>query len=289
MSTIAFQQVDVFTAVPFSGNPVAVVLDAGSLSSAQMQAIARWTNLSETTFVLPATDARADYALRIFTPVGELPFAGHPTIGTAHALLQSGRIEARDGRLVQDCGAGLIALSVEDDVHGRWIFFTAPETTLVPLDDAATRSLDGVLGASRVTAATPVLVDIGPRWIVRELADAQAVLDLQPDFHAMRLHDRQAGNSGVVVFGFRDGPTGGIETRAFAPAHGVDEDPVCGSGNAAVAALLRARQPDVPCTTLHVRQGRAIGRDGYLRLRIGPDGVQVGGQAVSCIEGTLTV
>lgn len=168
MQRFTIKTVDVFTDTPFRGNPVAVVFDADGLSDRQMQRIANWTNLSETTFVLPATAAgaagvagaaRADYRVRIFTPGAELPFAGHPTIGTAHALLEAGRIAPRGGRLVQECGAGLVELRVD----GRDIAFTLPAPTIAPLDDAQAAGLQAILGTRLDDTVRPCLVDVGPR------------------------------------------------------------------------------------------------------------------------------
>jgi PhzF family phenazine biosynthesis protein len=188
MSSFPFKQVDVFTAVPFKGNPLAVVLKTDGLTGEQMQQIANWTNLSETAFVLPASSSAADYKVRIFTPASELPFAGNPTIGTAHALLEAGLIEAGDGVLVQECAKGLIPLRVEfDAAGGRWISFELPEPELIALTEAETRDLEANLGCTVSREARPELVDVGARWIVAQLADAQAVLACQPDFARLKI------------------------------------------------------------------------------------------------------
>jgi PhzF family phenazine biosynthesis protein len=291
MARLPFQTVDVFTAVPFMGNPLAVVLDADDLSTAQMQRIANWTNLSETTFVLRATQASADYRVRIFTPGAELPFAGHPTIGTAHALLEAGRIAPRDGALVQECAAGLVALTVRHaDDGARWLSFDLPAPTLTPLDAAHVDDLVQMLGTPLARDAQPCLVDVGARWVVAQLPDAAAVLAAKPDLQRMMARDLRDGHTGVVVFGpYADGSNARIEVRAFAPAHGIDEDPVCGSGNGAVAAYLRhTGQLDAFGRDYLASQGTALGRAGFLKLSIDAAVIRVGGNAVTCVDGHLS-
>jgi PhzF family phenazine biosynthesis protein len=292
MPSISFKQVDVFTSRRFKGNPVAVVLDAGELSTRQMQQIANWTNLSETTFVVPATDARADYQVRIFTPNAELPFAGHPTIGTAHALLEAGLVKATDGALVQQCGAGLVELGIEHTEDGaQWLFFTLPEPTMHALNAGQVKELEAILGMSLAGTPTPCLVDVGARWVVAQLSSAQAVLGLTPDLQRMRAHDLKGRHTGVVVFGEHDdGAPSRIEVRAFAPAHGVNEDPVCGSGNGSIAAYIRhTDQAEHFGHNFLATQGEAVGRAGVLRLILNGDKIQVGGNAITCIDGVLAV
>lgn len=289
MSFSRFSQVDVFTRQPCFGNPVAVVLDAATLTAADMQRIARWTNLSETTFVVPATDARADYRVRIFTPSSELPFAGHPTLGTAHALLEAGIISARNGELLQECGAGLIRLQVTDDDDGRWIAFDLPATTVSSLTDADGAELGSLLGAALSADVRPLLIDVGPRWIVAQLPDAEAVLALQPDLMRLKALSLAVGAVGVTVFGdYAPCEETRIEVRSFAPLHGINEDPVCGSGNGCVAAFLRETgQTARVGTTLLSSQGQVVGRAGRIRLSLAPDRITVGGQSVTCVNGRL--
>jgi PhzF family phenazine biosynthesis protein len=288
MAYTPFKQVDVFTAVRFRGNPVAVVLDGSGLTARQMQQIAHWTNLSETTFVLPATEAGADYQVRIFTPGGELPFAGHPTIGTAHALLDAGAITARDGALVQQCKAGLIKLKVEAGADGeRWIYFDLPEPSFHAFDSKQKAELEGILGLELSDA--PQLVDVGARWVVAKLKDAQAVLKVQPDLQRMRDQDVRGGYTGVIIYGSHPaGHPAQLELRAFAPAHGIGEDPVCGSGAGSMAALIRhTGQHKEIGSDLLASQGRLVGRAGVIRLQIEEGHIRVGGNAVTCIDGTL--
>ena len=289
MSVVAFKQVDVFTSQVFKGNPVAVIMDASTLTSEQMQAIANWTNLSETTFVLPATDSQADYQVRIFTPQSELPFAGHPTIGTAHALLEAGLITAKEGKLVQQCGAGLVALTVSELNH---ISFELPEPKITPLDQTQTEKLTEILKCQIDTQWNAALVDVGARWVVLQAVNAQAVLDSQPDFAALKQHDLEMKIGGATVYGFYENndEQKRIEVRSFAPSIGINEDPVCGSGNGSVASFIRhygilPAQNDVVLSS----QGRALGRDGQLQLNLYQDKILVGGTAVTCINGSITL
>ncbi|WP_426175850.1 PhzF family phenazine biosynthesis protein [Massilia sp. TWR1-2-2] len=290
MHNLPFKQVDVFTAVPFKGNPLAVVLKADGLTGEQMQQIANWTNLSETAFVLPASSSAADYRVRIFTPASELPFAGHPTIGTAHALLEAGFIEARDGALVQECAKGLIPLRVEfDAAGGRWISFELPTPELTALTEAETGDLEANLGCTVSREAPPQLVDVGARWIVAQLADAQAVLACRPDFARLKIQDTKARATGVIIFGAHaPGTAATVEVRAFAPASEIDEDPVCGSGNGCMAAFIRATGQTARFGQRFVAsQGMVVGRAGLIRIAIDTDRIEVGGMSVSCIDGNL--
>ena len=272
MSTLRFKQVDVFTAKPFFGNPVAVVIGAEALDTAAMQRIAGWTNLSETTFLLAPTVAGASYRLRIFTPREELPFAGHPTIGSAHAALESGFARAAGGKLKQECGAGVLDLAVE----GSRIFVRAPAPKMKAVD------------AQLFGGAQALRVDVGPIWIVVDLGKAQAVDQLEPDMPAIEKMSQELHATGVTVFGRTGNPATPLHVRSFAPAHGVPEDPVCGSGNISVAAflcetgMLEEFGPDYTA-----RQGMQVGRDGQVHVRVSGNGIQVGGEAVTCIEGEI--
>jgi len=286
MHPLPFKQVDVFTSVRFKGNPVAVVLEGDGLSGEQMQQIAHWTNLSETTFVLAPTVPGADYHVRIFTPGSELPFAGHPTIGTAHALLEAGRVRASAGKLVQQCKAGLIAVQVDDTAAERTIAFTLPQAKLTALPATELAELASLLGAQPVRE--PLLVDVGPRWVLVQLADARAVLAAAPDLARMKALDAAGRRTGIVLYGrYPDGSAADIEMRAFAPAHGISEDPVCGSGAGCLGAYLR-HTGQVLDADLLLSQGQVVGRAGRIRLGVHPDAVTVGGHAVTCIDGAIT-
>ena len=286
MPTLPFQQVDVFTSVPFMGNPVAVVLEGDTLAAGEMQRIARWTNLSETTFVCSPTDPAADYRLRIFTPRNELPFAGHPTLGSAHAVLRHGRTPKTPGRLVQECGKGLVQVESDED---RGLFFELPRPRFIDEGDRLQPGLAHALGVSPSTLRSVTTVDVGPVWVTVEMLSAGAVLALTPDMDALctLMPD---GKTGVTVFGLNGGDDGAdVEVRSFAPGEGVPEDPVCGSGNGCVAAVVRQRRLLAKRDYL-ARQGRCLGRDGRVAIRFADDDtIWVGGQAVTCVEGVLTV
>lgn len=274
MTSLPFKQVDVFTSTPFSGNPVAVVTGAAGMDTAQMQRIAHWTNLSETTFLLPPTQAGADYRLRIFTPRQELPFAGHPTIGSAHAALESGLVKPRDGRLRQECGAGVLDLRVGD---GR-IYVRAPQPKVSP-------ALVPLFGAARA-----LRIDVGPVWIVVDLGEASAVDGLSPDMAAIAELSEALQATGVTVFGRTGKQDAALHVRSFAPAHGIPEDPVCGSGNISVAAFLRETGLQAQIgSTYAARQGMQVGRDGRVAVRISADAIEIGGEAVTCVDGVLRV
>jgi PhzF family phenazine biosynthesis protein len=285
----SYKVVDAFSARPFLGNPVAVVLDAEGLDTAAMQAIANWTNLSETTFVLPPTMAEADYRLRIFTPRSELPFAGHPTLGSAHAVLEAARVTPRGGRLVQECGVGLVDLTVEGEGAERRITLGLPPATVTPLEPADIAELEAILGCRVEAGAVPSIVNVGAVWVVAQLADAASVLDLKPDFARSAEFERRLGVTGVTIFGAHADGEAAIEVRSFAPSCGVDEDPVCGSGNGSVAVFRRDRGL-LPFGGVDyvAAQGRRVGRDGRVVVKVDAAGkVSIGGACVTCVDGVL--
>lgn len=282
-----FRIVDVFTALPFRGNPVAVILDSEGLDAAAMQQIANWTNLSETTFFQPATDPLADYQLRIFTPHSELPFAGHPTLGSAHAAIESGLFVPRDGRLIQQCGAGLVPIAASDD----GMVLDLPPAAIEPLIDADIDALEAALGAPVQRQRIPARVNVGPVWIVAQMLDAAAVTALTPDFASIASLETRLGATGVTVFGsYPPGSDTAIEVRSFAPSCGVAEDPVCGSGNGSVAAFQYARGvfDGGETRTYTAAQGRNLGREGHVRVTVDSAGnVRLGGNCVTCVSGTI--
>ena len=282
MKARAFQQVDVFTTVPFKGNPVAVVLDGDELSGAAMQSIAAWTNLSETTFVCAPTDPRADYRLRIFTPRRELPFAGHPTIGSAHAALRHGLKPRTEGRLVQECGKGLVDIQIDGDR----LFLALPEPQFrEPASPQIASVADGLrIGPADIQRAS--IVDVGPVWFTIQLASGDAVRALAPDMGKLAALSAM-GLTGVNVFGlYPPGAGADLEVRSFAPGDGVPEDPVCGSGNGCVAALVR-RDRVLETHAYVASQGRCLGRDGRVAVRFDGGTIWLGGHAVTCVEGLL--
>ncbi|MEH0108608.1 PhzF family phenazine biosynthesis protein [Tersicoccus sp. MR15.9] len=275
----AFAQVDVFTAEPYRGNPVAVVLDAEGLDEATMRRFAAWTNLSETTFVLPPTDPGADYRLRIFTPAEELPFAGHPTLGSAQAWLAAGGgPRDPDGDLIQECAAGLIRIRRDG---GRLAFAAPPTIRSGPVDR---QTLDRVVAGLRITPDQVVAsrwVDNGPGWVGVLLPDAVTVRELEPD--GAVLGDLKVGVAGLEPAG---GPTQ-LEVRAFAAGAGIAEDPVTGSLNASLAQWLIA--DGVLPRSYVAAQGTVIGRAGRVHVTADGDDVWVGGDAVPCIRGAVLI
>ena len=284
-----YKVVDVFTQVPFQGNPVAVVLDAEGLDTDAMQHIARWTNLSETTFLLPATAAGADYRLRIFTPLSELPFAGHPTLGSAHAALESGRVSAREGRLVQECGVGLVDLTVRDSARYRRIAFDLPAAAVSQLGEDDIDELEEVLGQAIVREVAPAIIDVGPVWIVAQMPSVEALLSVAPDFARSAAFERRLGATGISVFAENEADNASIEVRSFAPSCGVDEDPVCGSGNGCVAVFRRERGSCVSeVVSYSATQGRCVGRDGHVEVEFDETGRPIiSGACVTSVDGVL--
>ena len=278
-----FQQVDVFSAVPFQGNPVAVVLDADGLSAERMQSIANWTNLSETTFVCEPADARADYRLRIFTPRSELAFAGHPTIGSAHAALRHGVKPKHASQFVQECGKGLVTLRIDRDR----LFLALPAPVLREVSRSMLGEFAAALGVGSESLRASAAIDVGITWLTLQLADAAIVRGLRPDLARIRTLT-PSGVAGITVFGLNAGSAERqIEVRSFAPAEGVPEDPVCGSGNGCVAALVRSERL-ISGHSYVASQGSCVGRDGRVEIRFEDDGtIWLGGHAVTCIEGIL--
>ncbi|MBU6267248.1 MAG: PhzF family phenazine biosynthesis protein [Sphingomonadales bacterium] len=266
--------VDVFTAVPLLGNPVAVVLDGDGLDTAAMQRFAAWTNLSETTFVVPPRDPAADYGLRIFTPAEELPFAGHPTLGSAHAVLEAGIAVPKQGKLVQECAGGLVEIAVE----AQGLAFRLPRFAV---KDAPEPALDW-LGDGTVCGSAKA-IDVGPVWLVAELASAEALAALEFDRAAFGRYQLAHGMTGVTLFAVQGD---GLLVRSFFwNGASVIEDPVCGSGNAAVAVYrMDAGLGDGAWIA---SQGRQVGRDGRVSVRVTDGAVFVGGECVTCVSGVV--
>jgi PhzF family phenazine biosynthesis protein len=271
----AFRQVDVFSSEPLLGNPVAVVHDASGLTEEEMAAFARWTNLSETTFLLPPTDPGADYRLRIWTPGRELPFAGHPTLGSAHAWLEAGGTPRSADRVVQECGAGLVAVR-----RGERLAFEAPPLTRsgpVAADDLG--RVAAALGLGEDDVVDAAWLDNGPGWVGVLLADAAAVLACRPDPGAF-------GDLRIGVVGIYPEGDAAVEVRAFCPGLGVFEDPVTGSLNAGLAQWLAGdRLP----TAYVASQGTAIGRRGRVHVSVEDGVVWVGGDTLTTVTGSVAL
>ena len=287
MPTYRFKQVDVFTGQPFLGNPVAVVLDADDIDPAQMQRIAAWTNLSETTFVLRPTSASADYRLRIFTPTGELPFAGHPTVGSAHAVLESDIMPSESRSLRQECLAGVLPLRVDGTGADRRIFVRVPEAKVLRDHGEPADAISSALGARVATRPAPMAIDVGAVWLVALMEDVESLRRLEPDMTALA----KLG-LGVTVFSLTHGEEAAVHVRSFAPAAGILEDPVCGSGNATVAAYLveTGMLKDIG-DEYAASQGTEMGRDGRVHVRVSGNGrvIEIGGNSVTVIEGQISL
>lgn len=274
----SFAQIDVFSAISYLGNPVAVVLDAIDLDEDVMQRVARWTNLSETTFVLPPTDPAADYRLRIFTP-GGVPFAGHPTLGSAHAWLEDGGTPKAGDRIVQECRAGLVEVRRGENL----LSFAAPPTVRGgDLDEEYLMQVVAALGIARDQVVAHQWVDNGPGWSVIRLATAGEVLALEPDL--TRIPTAMTG----VIGAYPPESPFAFEMRTFAPGVGVAEDPVCGSMNASVGQWLTSIS--AVCGSYRVSQGARVGRAGDITISADTDGtVWVGGACTTCFTGTALI
>ncbi len=293
-----FAQIDVFTAQPGLGNPVAVVLDAAGLDDAAMQRFARWTNLSETTFVLPPTDAHADYALRIFTPGGELPFAGHPTLGSCFAWLAAGGQPKAADRIVQQCAQGLVDLRRS----GERLAFAAPPSRQGDVAPELLAAVVQALGLPPGQVRRAQWLDNGPRWLTLWLDGADTVLALEPDHARLAAIGQKVGVAGMhqaqaatplIARSSREARAFGtaaeaplIEVRAFAAPIGVPEDPVTGSLNASLAQWL-IEAGELPARYV-AAQGSALGRAGRVHVERDAVGtVWVGGDCVPVIRGTV--
>jgi PhzF family phenazine biosynthesis protein len=283
-----FHQLDVFTAVPLKGNPLAVVHDAQGLADETMAGFARWTNLSETTFLLPPTEPAADYRVRIFTPGGELPFAGHPTLGSCHAWLAAGGEPRAAGMVVQECGVGLVQirrgggpLAPAGEAAGRLYFAAPPLRRSGALDEALVQRIVAALGVTRHDVLHHQWVDNGPGWCAVMLRSAAQVLACRPD--AALLGDLRLG----LVGQHEHGHEALFEVRAFVPALGVGEDPVTGSLNAGLGQWLIGAGLAPPAYL--AAQGAVLGRAGRVFVEQAGDKVWVGGDVAGCVEGTVAL
>ena len=273
-----FHQLDVFSALPLKGNPLAVVHAAQGLPDDTLAAFARWTNLSETTFLLPPQDAGADYRVRIFTPGGELPFAGHPTLGSCHAWLAGGGLPRDSAVVVQECGVGLVRIRRSG---ARLAFAAPPLRRTGPLEAEVLDRIVTALGVGAADVLHHQWVDNGPGWCAVMLRSAAQVLAVKPDWVAM----------GALKLGLVGAQAAGhdtqFEVRAFVPSMGVVEDPVTGSLNAGLAQWLIGA--GLAPRTYVAAQGAALGRAGRVYVEQDGNDVWIGGDVVSCIEGTVTL
>jgi PhzF family phenazine biosynthesis protein len=283
---LPFVQVDVFTDRPLMGNAVAVVLDGSALEDEQMQAMARWTNVSETVFVLPSEVA--NYRLRIFTPGNELPFAGHPTVGSAHAVLEAGIVApGDDGQFAMECAQGIVQLR---RTEGAEIFVRVP--TPAVRRDAVARD-DEVSALLRAPVqGVPLPVDLGPVWLVAQVTDRDSLSAATPDLEGIERLSREHSLTGITAFAIdsQAGSDARLYLRTFAPIEGIAEDPVCGSCNAAVGAYLGATGLLAQTGASYVAsQGRELGRDGRVSVIVQGGEVEIGGHCVTVIEGVANL
>jgi PhzF family phenazine biosynthesis protein len=297
--SLSFYQVDVFTVKPLSGNPAAVVFGGAALEAAKMQAIAGEMNLSETVFVLPPSGAEADYRVRIFTPRNELPFAGHPTIATAHAVIEEGRVF--NGRVPpsirQECGIGIVPVSVQKKDSGLFFLMTQAQPQWLPVN-LTKANCAAMLGCREedLLAAPVEIVSTGVKWLIIPLAGLRVVERLEPDMALIERLCKGIGALGVTVFCLETEQSGyAVHARTFAPGAGVLEDPVCGSGQGSIAAYI-AKHGLMTGETIEyfAEQGLEIQRPGSVSVKaqLEKDGrwtVQVGGQAVTVIKGEMAV
>jgi PhzF family phenazine biosynthesis protein len=289
MTMRRYLQLDVFADRPGAGNPLGVVFDASDMDADAMQAYAAWANLSETIFFLPPTAAEANYRVRIFTPRQELPFAGHPSVGAAWAALDSGLAQAKDGRLVQECAAGLLPIRIEQRDATRLIHIRAPQAREVETGNLHTEALASALQGLPHGKLAPALWNNGPSWWLVELADAAAVRAMQPDLPAIAALTTASNAVGLAVFGRADDPDHDLAVRAYCPADGIPEDPVTGSANASIAALLHHAGALPGADNRYIAsQGREIGRDGRVEVQVDHENeVWIGGQVQAVIRGSV--
>ena len=284
-----YVQLDVFADRPGAGNPLAVVLDAQGLDDDAMQAIARWTRLPETTFVLPPTDPDASYRLRIFSPRREVPFAGHPSVGTAHAVLDAGLATPRDGLLVQQGVAGNLPLRVEGEGRERTIAVRTPRASVREVADREDPRLRTTVPGLALGELPPALVDGGRRWWLLEVAGEAALRDAQPDWDAIERLANATDSMGVCAFARSDDPVYYLAVRAFVGAPARFEDAASGAANATLAAWLATRDA-LPGDTgfYRISQGREVGHDAIIELTVDAAGdVWSGGRACTVVRGQI--
>lgn len=289
MTTFRYLHLDVFAARRGGGNHLGVVIDAGGWTDAAMQAFARWTNLVETTFLLPPTDPQASYRVRMFTPYREIDFAGHPSVGSAHAALTCGLIEPHDGLLWQECRAGVLPIRVEDHDGHRQLLLRSPAAAVRESGADAHPLLRPALAGVASGRLAPALVEGGRRWWVVECADEAALRRWQPDHAAIGALGKATDSMGICAFARSEAAGHQLVVRAFASGAGITEDPASGAANGLLAAWLVQAEPHGPLARGYaVSQGREIGYDARLLVRIDDDGaVWVGGRTNTVVDGHL--
>lgn len=280
---------DVFAPHIGTGNPLAVIFDADQLDDAEMQAIANWTNLAETTFLLKASHAEADYRVRIFTTQKEIAFAGHPSIGSAHAWLSRGITAKSQGVIVQECQAGLLPIRHQPSHANNQLSVRVPSSRLVRFANNTDQTLINALPEASWTALKPALVEGGRRWWLAQLANETSVRNFVPNTFAIKKLADETDSLGLCIFAMRTNPEQGLVVRAFPLGVGIAEDPASGAANAAIAAFLNETKNIAKLgKSYSVSQGREISRDAVLTLEIDKDqNVWVGGNCQSVVEGIL--
>lgn len=288
MTQLRYLHLDVFAASRGGGNHLGVVVGAEAWSPAAMQGFAAWNNLVETTFLLPPTDPAASYRVRIFTPRKEIPFAGHPSVGSAHAALQCGLAHVRDGLLWQECGAGTLPLRVEGQGGERVLLLQSPPARALPTDAAARPLLATALRGVEPGRLPPAIVDGGRRWWLAEIAGEAALRAWQPDHGAIGALARASDSMGICAFARSADPAFRMVVRAFGAGAGIIEDPASGAANGLLAAYLAQAEPrGAFARGYRVSQGREIGHDAMLVVRIDDGRVWVGGRVSTIVDGTL--
>lgn len=288
MSLLRYLHLDVFAATPGGGNHLGVVIGADDWDGAAMQRFARWTALVETTFLLPPTDPRASYRVRIFTPNQEIPFAGHPSIGSAHAALECGLATPRDGLLWQECGAGVLPIRVEGTGAARELLLRSPGERVLATGRDADALLPAALHGVADGALPPALVDGGRRWWLAEVADEASLRTWQPDHTAILALARASGSMGLCAFARVASDQPRLVVRAFPAGVGIVEDPASGAANGLIAAWIAQAEPHGPLARgYRVSQGREIGHDAQLMVHIDHDAIWVGGRSHTVVDGTL--
>lgn len=287
MDTVRYLQLDVFADKAGGGNPLGVVIGAEAWSDSALQRFATWTGLVETTFLLPPSQPGASYRVRIFTPSREIAFAGHPTIGSAHAALETGLVPAGSTQLVQECGAGLLPIRISQENGARVLSVEAPRARALEPDVLHAKLVRAILDRTPLGALPPGFVEGGRRWWIAEFADETTLRQWQPDHAAIARLAKASDSLGLCVFARSHSPDYEVAVRAFPAGVGIVEDPASGAANGLIGAWIAAGEPQGKLARgYRVSQGREIGRDARIGIRIEADGgVWVGGVTHTVIDG----
>jgi len=289
VTSFRYMHLDVFTASLGGGNHLGVVIDAKDWSSDDMQRFARWTNLVETTFLLPPQDPKASYRVRMFTPHKEIPFAGHPSIGSAHAALECGLVEPHDGLLWQECGAGTLPIRVHGSGADRELSLLSPPQRVVESGHDAHPLLAGALAGVGPGKLPPALVDGGRRWWLAEVLDEASIRTWQPDHAAIGELARATDSMGVCAFARSSNNDYQLVVRALAAGAGIVEDPASGAANGCIAAYIAEVEPDGDLAHgYQISQGREMGHDARLVALMDGASVWIGGRTRTIIDGKLS-